>query len=166
MAETANDRKQTKAELIDQIGMAFRRDQNRSDVFDELVAERLGINSTDLRCLDIIQQHDRITAGRLAELAGLTTGAVTSVLDRIERLGYARRVRDTDDRRRVLVEMTEDALEAMWKLYGPAKEEWEQMFSRYTADELRVFLAMLTEAEEVGRRQLERLRSLEAERVA
>jgi DNA-binding MarR family transcriptional regulator len=164
MAEAA-DKKQTKAELIAEIGMAFRRDQNRSDVFDELVAERLGINSTDLRCLDIIQQHDRITAGRLAELAGLTTGAVTSVLDRMERLGYARRVRDTEDRRRVLVEMTENALDAMWKLYGQAKEEWDQMFSRYTAGELRVFLHMLTEAEEVGRRQLERLRSLEAERV-
>jgi DNA-binding MarR family transcriptional regulator len=139
--------------------MAFRRDQNRSDVFDELVAQSLGINTTDLRCLDIIQQHQRITAGRLAELAGLTTGAITSVLDRMERLGYARRVRDTEDRRRVLVEMTEEALEAMGKIYGPAKQEWDALFARYTAEELRSFLDMLLAAEEIGRRQLEHLRS-------
>jgi DNA-binding MarR family transcriptional regulator len=159
MAEPAQERKQTKGELIEQIGMAFRRDQNRSDVFDELVAQSLGINTTDLRCLDIIQQHQRITAGRLAELAGLTTGAITAVLDRMERLGYARRVRDTEDRRRVLVEMTAEALDAMWKIYGPAKEEWEQLFARYTADELRVFLDMLLAAEAIGRSQLEQLRA-------
>jgi DNA-binding MarR family transcriptional regulator len=154
--------KQTKSELIEELGMAIRASQNRSDALDDLVAQRLQINSTDLRCLDIIQQHERLTAGRLAELAALTTGAVTAVLDRLERMGYARRVPDTEDRRRVLVELTEEAFHRTWEIYGPLKDEFDRVLARYTADELRLLLKMLSEGEEVGRRQLERLRSRDA----
>ncbi|MGH3128797.1 MAG: MarR family transcriptional regulator [Gaiellaceae bacterium] len=64
------------------------------------------MNRTDLRCLNIIENNGAMTAGRLAELSGLTTAAVTSVLDRLERAGYARRVRDQPDRRQVMVEVT------------------------------------------------------------
>ena len=66
----------------------------------------LGLNRTDTRCLDIIERLDGVSAGRLASEAGLSTGAVTTVLDRLERAGYARRVPDPGDRRRVLVELT------------------------------------------------------------
>jgi DNA-binding MarR family transcriptional regulator len=159
-SENTKRRRQTKAELVDELGMAFRVAQNRSQALDELVAQRLGVNLTDLRCLDIVEQQGRITAGRLAELAGLTTGAVTAVLDRLEQLGYARRVRDTNDRRRVLVELTERAQRATWEIYGPLKAEWDRLLARYTVEELRLFLDMLDRGEEVGRRQVEHLRTL------
>jgi DNA-binding MarR family transcriptional regulator len=165
MAEPEGVAKQSKGELLEALGMAIRASQNRSDALDELVARRLGVNNTDLRCLDIIQQHGRLTAGRLAELAGLTTGAVTAVLDRLEEMGYAQRVRDTEDRRRVLVELTEKAFNATWEIYGPLKDKWEAALSRYTVDQLRLLLEVLTEGEEIGRRELERLRAEEIERT-
>jgi DNA-binding MarR family transcriptional regulator len=59
-----------------------------------LPCQKLGINRTDLRCLNIVDNQGPMTAGRLAELSGLTTAAVTTVLDRLERAGYARRVRN------------------------------------------------------------------------
>ena len=72
----------------------------------------LGLNPTDVRCVDLLDQHGTMTAGALAELAGLSTGAVTFLLDRLERAGFVRRVRDLEDRRRVLVELVPLAADA------------------------------------------------------
>lgn len=69
--------------------------------YDELVAARLGINRTDLRCLDLLHETGTMSAGPLAVGSGLTTGATTRMLDRLERIGYIRRLPDREDRRRV-----------------------------------------------------------------
>jgi DNA-binding MarR family transcriptional regulator len=151
--------KQTKAELIEALMLAFRQDQNRTQAFDETAAHRLGINITDLRCLDIVQQHRRITAGGLADAAHLTTGAVTAVLDRLERIGYARRVRDDADRRRVMVELTPEFERAAWEIWGPVGQEFQAVLERYTAEELGVVLDMLRRGAEVHDRIHARLKA-------
>lgn len=156
---TPAEKRRTKAELIGEVGLAFRQEQNRGQAFDELAAERLGINLTDLRCIDIVEQHGGLTAGELAEAAHLTTGAVTAVLDRLERAGYARRVRDEADRRRVRVELTAKAAKAAGEIYGPLGEGFYAVLDRYTADELRMVLDLLHRAAEVQARSLERLQS-------
>jgi DNA-binding MarR family transcriptional regulator len=94
-----------RTELLERLSLAIRRSQNVSEAFDEQVASILGINRTDLRCLDILDQRGPLTAGQLAEAMHLSTGAITTLVDRLERAGYARRIRDTEDRRRVLVEL-------------------------------------------------------------
>lgn len=159
MAKPGAQARQSKTQLIEELGAAVRASQNRTQALDEMAARLLGINRTDLTCIDIIEQHGQITAGKLAELSGLTTGAVTAVLDRMEQVGYARRVRDTKDRRRVLVELTDKAREESWAIYGPLGEDWNRFLASYTVDELRLFLDMLERGEEVGRRHLERLRA-------
>ena len=83
-----------KRKLFDELISEVRRSQNATDRFDQAVADAIGINRTDMRCLDVIQREGPVPAGRLAEETGLTTGAITTVLDRLERVGYARRVRD------------------------------------------------------------------------
>jgi len=85
---------------------AVRAHQVASDIFDDALAEFLGINRTDARCMNLLDREGRMTAGKLATESGLTTGAVTVVLDRLERAGYVRRVRDPADRRKVYVEKT------------------------------------------------------------
>jgi DNA-binding MarR family transcriptional regulator len=153
------EKRQTKAQLMDEVGLAFRQDQNRGQAFDELAAQRLGINLTDLRCIDIIEQHGGLTAGELASAAHLTTGAVTAVLDRLERAGYARRVRDETDRRRVRVELTEKAGEAAREVYGPLGAGFHAVLDRYTVEELRMVLDLLHRAAEVHARSLARLKA-------
>ena len=83
----------------------MRANQRPTDVVDELVSQLMGINRTDSRCMDILDQHGSMSAGDLAEASRLTTGAITAVIDRLERAGFARRVPDPSDRRRVLVEL-------------------------------------------------------------
>ena len=85
----------------------------------EAVADRLGINPTDLRCLGLATSEPGLTPTRLAELAGLTTGAITGVLDRLERAGFVRREADPDDRRRLRVELVRDRLGELTAYYRP-----------------------------------------------
>ena len=88
------------AELVDEVGVELDELRRAGDQLDEAVALQFGLNRTDLRCLGILYRRGRVTAGELAEESGLTPGAITTVLDRLERAGYANRVPDPADRRR------------------------------------------------------------------
>jgi DNA-binding MarR family transcriptional regulator len=140
-------------ELIEEV----RRSQAATDRFDQAVADAIGLNRTDMRCLDVIQREGRVTAGRLAETTGLTTGAITTVLDRLERSGLARRVRDASDRRRVLVEMTPDALHGADDYYRPHMEHSERLYKRYTAEQLQLLLEFVRAGRELNEREAARL---------
>jgi DNA-binding MarR family transcriptional regulator len=108
-------REQSAARLI----AALRISHNANDALDEAFAHLLQVNRTDGRCLDILHRVGRITAGDLAAHAGLTTGAITVVADRLEHAGYLRRVRQAGDRRKVHVELTERAQTLGQLVYGP-----------------------------------------------
>jgi len=108
-----------------------RRNQVLTQMLDELAAEYLGINTTDGRAIDVIDQAGRITAGDLARELRLSTGAVTTIVDRLEDAGFARRVADPDDRRRVLIEVTPAVKKASKEIYGDPEEavSWAKGFS-------------------------------------
>src|SRR3954453_4672684 len=150
-------RKQKK-DLIGELISEFRVSGNQDSAFDNLAAERLGLNRTDLHSINIIENSGGLTAGELAAEAGLTTGAVTGVIDRLERAGYARRVPDPDDRRRVAVEVTPDFYARAAEIWGPLKADWDATLAgRFTAAELERFAEFLRVTNEIGRRHLDRL---------
>ncbi len=126
------------AELIDEI----RRSQGATDRFDSAVADALGLNRTDMRCVDAIEREGPLTAGQLAELTGLTSGAMTTALDRLERAGFVQRVRDAEDRRRVLVKLTESAHARADQFYAGHLAMSERLFREHTAEELELMLGM------------------------
>ena len=151
-----------KSDLIDELVSEFRISGNQEDAFDNLAAERLGVNRTDLHCLNTIENSGGLTAGELAEEVGLTTGAVTGVVDRLERVGFARRVPDPDDRRRVKVEVTPKFYSRAGRIWGPLRADWEAALSgRYTAEQLERVIEFLRATTEVGRKHLDRLRAME-----
>ena len=149
----------TRNELVQALSLEVRRSQNRTDAYDEAVSEALGINRTDHRVIDLLDQEGPLTAGRLAELAGLTTGAITAVLDRLERAGYARRVRDERDRRRVRVELTDKLHGAVGEFYEPMARLATELYSRYTDEQLELMLDFLQAANELSARELANLRA-------
>src|SRR4051812_48206802 len=100
----------------------LRRNQVLTQMLDEAAADYLGINPTDGRALDVIDQQGRITAGDLARELRLSTGAVTTLVDRLERAGFARRVADDLDRRRVLIEVTPVVSELAVRIYGAPED--------------------------------------------
>jgi DNA-binding MarR family transcriptional regulator len=108
-------------ELVSALTAANRRYQQGTDALDQAASELLGINRTDARCIDVVLLRGRVTAGDLALAAGLSPGAATTAIDRLERAGYARRVRDPEDRRRVIVEPTDRVAELAEEVYGPLR---------------------------------------------
>ena len=151
-----------KKELVGELISEFRTAGNQDSAFDNVAAERLGVNRTDLHCLNIIQNAGGLTAGELATEAGLTTGAVTGVIDRLERAGFARRVTDPEDRRRVKVEVTPKFYDRADEIWGPMAADWESSLSgRFTAEELESAIEFLRTTNEVGRRHLERISKLD-----
>lgn len=141
------------------LGEEIRAGQRATDAVDEAVTELLGVNRTDSRCLDILEQHGRMTAGHLATLSGLSTGAVTAVVDRLERAGYAQRVPDPSDRRRVLVELTERAQTLIWELMGrPLREAARPVMEAYSDAELELLLEFHRQGREFQERHAQWLR--------
>lgn len=104
------------------------------------VAQRLGLNVTDLTCLGHIlgAGETPLAAGELAELVDLTTGAVTGVLNRLERAGFARRRPDPADRRRVRVVAEPAAAARVVAVYQPFYDRLGALFAEYTPDEIAV----------------------------
>jgi DNA-binding MarR family transcriptional regulator len=147
-----------KRQLITGLIAAFRASGNQDSAFENLAAERLGVNRTDLHCLNAIENAAGLTAGELAAEVGLTSGAVTGVIDRLERAGFARRVPDPADRRRVKVEVTPEFYARAKRIWGPLAAEWEAtLASRFTAAELTQITEFLRLTNEVGKRHLDRL---------
>jgi DNA-binding MarR family transcriptional regulator len=147
-----------KRELVDELIAAFRDSGNQDSAFDNLAAERLGVSRTDLHCLNAIENGGGLTAGQLAQAVGLTSGAVTGVIDRLERAGFARRVADPGDRRRVKVEVTPEFYARAGQIWGPLKADWEaELAGRFSAAELTRITEFLRLTSEVGQRHIERL---------
>jgi DNA-binding MarR family transcriptional regulator len=148
----------SKRQLIEELITAFRASGNQDSAFENLAADRLGVNRTDLHCLNAIENAGGLTAGELATEVGLTTGAVTGVVDRLERAGFARRVPDPADRRRVKVEVTPKFYARAERIWAPLAAEWKSsLASHFTATELARITEFLWLTNEVGKRHLDRL---------
>ncbi|HEX3786999.1 MAG TPA: MarR family transcriptional regulator [Pseudonocardiaceae bacterium] len=127
-------------------------------MFHGQVAERAGLSATDSKCLDLAVRADRpLTAGQIADLSGLSTGAVTGVIDRLERAGYVRRVRDPDDRRKVLVEVTRSNLSRFGDVFEGLSAALGEVLADYTPAELAVIERYISETIEITRTETARL---------
>jgi DNA-binding HxlR family transcriptional regulator len=139
--------------------LAMRRTGSIMQLLGQTSAERIGINATDLNCLNIVALTGRMTAGELARQTGLTTASITGVLDRLEEGGFVRRVRDPHDRRRVIVELAYGpGLREIGPTFGPVVKAWRATAAEYSDDELRLLLEFQGKLEEIMRGQLARLR--------
>ena len=116
-------------------GDALQRYQRSVQAFDDAAGRRLGLGPSDLRCLDWLVSGP-LTAGELSRAIGLRPAATTALVDRLERDGWVRRVRAEDDRRRVLVELTEEGQERVFAVYGPLSAEGPETFRGWTVADI------------------------------
>jgi DNA-binding MarR family transcriptional regulator len=129
----------------------------RSVMLSQAVASRLGLSPADLETLDLLSTNGPLTAGRLAELTGLTTGAITGMVDRLEEAGLVRRERDTEDRRRVIVHLVPDRGRAIARLYEPLARAMAELNGRYTAEQLALMLDYTRRGNAIALEHIERL---------
>jgi DNA-binding MarR family transcriptional regulator len=150
----------SKRELIIEIGHRVQAFQDATDELDDAVATRLRLNRTDLRCLSVLSQAGATSASALADATGLSRGAMTTALDRLETSGLARRVRDADDRRSVRVELAEAARREIEGLYGPLAIEGARLLDRYTLQQLEAVAKYLEDGRQLQRAHARRIRGL------
>ena len=141
----ALSRPKARAALMQELEFAVRKSSALGVIFGQTVANRVGVSSSDLECLDFLNIEGRVTAGRLAELTGLTTGAITGVIDRMERAGLVRRERDEEDRRKVYVAIVPEAMARVGRFYEPLQKAVTRDWEGYTDAELKLLLRFMTQ---------------------
>ncbi len=152
---TSGERQRLESDFL----LAMRRAGSIMQLLGQLSAERIGINATDLNCLNIVALTGPMTAGDLAKQTGLTTASITGVLDRLEEGGFIRRERDPKDRRRVIVNLKAGpGLREIAPTFGPLVKAWRATAAGYSDDELRLLLEFQRRLEDIVRGQLARLR--------
>ena len=155
LSRPASKRSQLVKALIGQARQA----STRAVLLHTAIADRLGLNPSDHKCADLLTAENGLSSpGRLAELTGLSTGAITGVLDRLERAGFVARQPDPGDRRRILVRLTPERMPDMARIFAPLRQGMQQLCSRYSVDELSLILRFLQEQNEMASRATDEVR--------
>jgi DNA-binding MarR family transcriptional regulator len=162
-SEPAVDRRST---LLEQVLLEARRGGSLGTLHNRAAADLVGMNQTDWDCLDVLDWTGPITAGELAKRVGLTSGAITGVLDRLEKSGLARRVADPRDRRRVIVELTVDPTSppaderqaGLQESFGQLATEMFAVSEEFDADQLEAILRWLKAGNDAVERSTARMR--------
>ena len=137
--------------------------QRAVDAVDEAVAERLGLSRTELRAIDHLFPDARVTSGDLARATLLTAGAMTILLDRLERAGYVARQRDPSDRRRVYVALTDDGRRVVGALYAGVARATAPIAARYSNEQLATIIDFLRSERAVNEAYARSLRGLDSQ---
>ncbi len=150
-------------ETIQAINNKLREISTETILFHQAVADILGLHITDHKCLDFLYRFGAMPAGRLAELTGLTTGAVTGVIDRLEAAGYVKRANDPNDRRRTIIEPTRNKkLERKLEtIFAPLGDRMIKLLSSYSDKELAFLLDILTKTLDESHQELMKLKGLQ-----
>ena len=154
-------------ELIQAINQRFREMSTETIMLHQAVADTLGLHITDHKCMDFLYRFGPMPAGKLANLTGLTTGAVTGVIDRLEKAGYVKRVSDLNDRRRTIVEPARDKKlrKKLELIFAPLSRRMNTVLSSYTDNELGLLLDATTSMLNQAHEETTRLRAIGSRRL-
>lgn len=149
------------AELAMRVSEGLRRVSAYSVLFNQAVADQVGLNATDLRCLDLIGRMGPVTPGQLAKLTSLTSGAITGILDRLERRGFVARQPDPSDRRRVIVSTTPVAFQTVGPLFMSLAAAMDELCRNYSPEELAIIVDFVERLEPVMQAETAKVRERE-----
>lgn len=149
-----------RGKLIKALHRAVREAGSLGAVFGQQVARRFGISHSDLESIDLILLRGRVTAGELAEATGLTTGAVTGIIDRLEQAGFARRERDARDRRKVYVTILPATRELGMRYYGPLEKAMTALLDAYSDHEIALIAGYFSRSREAMVHEIEKLKRI------
>jgi len=151
---------ESRKELFDELNLEVQRAGTLTVLHTNAVASHIGLSATEFEAMDIISRNQPMTAGKLADYCGLTTGAITGLVDRLERAKFVRRQRDEADRRRVFIIPVENKARSkkIRELYRPMSDWFVEFFDKYSDKEICLLLSMQKEANEMTIRSIRTLR--------
>ena len=146
--------------LQNELSEAIQRAGTLKVLHTNAVASRIGLSATEFEAMDIITRYQPMTAGKLADYCGLTTGAITGLVDRLERAGFVERERDSQDRRRVYIKPIEIAErnEKVCELYTPIAQAFRTLTAQYTPEQTQLLIDLHSQLNEVTEKAISELR--------
>ncbi|WP_372410372.1 MarR family winged helix-turn-helix transcriptional regulator [Streptomyces luteireticuli] len=149
-----------RGELVARVKTESRRHYAVYALFNQAMASRMGLHPTDLQCLSLLEMEDRpLGTGEIARLTGLTPGAATRLVDRLEKAGFAERRADPADRRRALVVLAPEAVGRLGEAWDGPGRAFRELLASFPDEQLVVIEEFLRRGSEVGLGQVERLRA-------
>jgi DNA-binding MarR family transcriptional regulator len=144
-------------QLRERLMRALRHTSATGVLHSQAVARHVGITPSDLECLDLMLMAGPVTAGQIGQRTGLTSGAVTGLIDRLERHGFVERTNDPNDRRKVVVLVRKDRIKAITSLYEPMTRAMETLLESYDASRLELLAEFAERAGEITMAHVEDL---------
>lgn len=156
---SAKSKKNNRGELLNRLRDLGRKISTQTVFLHQAIAQSVGLNATDTKCIDIILSypHGSVTAGGLSGMTGLTTGAITHILDRLEKKQFIKRVRDTRDRRKIFIRVRPESLEPLAPKYEEIGKAYMSLAEQYGDKELQLICDYMEKASEVSKRELANL---------
>jgi DNA-binding MarR family transcriptional regulator len=156
---TPKSKKTKRRELLKRLWDLGRIMSTQTVFLHQAIAQSVGLNATDTKCIDLILRGPggSVTAGWLSDMTGLTTGAVTHILDRLEKREFIERVRDTKDRRKVFIRVRPESITPLLPKYEALGNAFASLAESYSEEELRLICGYFEKASEVSERELAKL---------
>jgi DNA-binding MarR family transcriptional regulator len=156
MSSEASAKSARRHELLDKLWDLGRTMSTQTVFLHQALAQSVGLNATDTKCIDLIMRASdaAVTAGWLSDMTGLTTGAITHILDRLERQQFVERIRDTEDRRKVLVRVRMESLQPLIPKYESMGKEFLRLAEQYSDKELALICDYLQKTSEISQSEL------------
>ncbi len=151
MSSSQDSPKPSRQELLAAVALASRESSTTAVFFHTAFAAQVGLGATDTKTLLILGTHGSLTAGELATHTGLTSASVTNLIDRLESKGFVHRVRDSKDRRRVIVEPNADRFAELSQLFDSWLVAFADLLDSYSDDQLATIADFLTRAAQQSR---------------
>lgn len=150
----------SKKELIDEFNQIIQRSGTLTVLHTNAIADKIGLSATEFESMDIISRNQPISAGKLAIECGLTTGAITGIIDRLERAGLVRRLHDPKDRRRVLLDPVENVEKSkkICELYQPMSEMFSVLAEECTPEQLQFLVDIHTKMIDMTEKSIVQIR--------
>jgi DNA-binding MarR family transcriptional regulator len=149
-----------RADLLGELARELRQFNGLGASFFRTAAGRIGMTVTDMQVMDLLESSGPTTAGQLADLTGLTTGAITGMLNRLEEAGLVRRERDPNDGRRVIVRLApgKDEMHEIGPIFASLGKTWDDIASHYDDEQIAFLLEFLKRSNALSRKEIVRLR--------
>lgn len=149
-----------RAKLLGELARELRQLNGLSASFVRAAAARIGVTVTDMQVIESLMSTGSMTAGQLAELTGLTTGAITGMINRLEEAGLVRRERDPEDARRVIVQLSPDTdqIRGLGPVFDSIGKAWEEQVAQLEDEQITFLVDFLKRSNEVARQEIQWLR--------
>ena len=158
-SRTTGRPRRTRRELLNRLWDLGRITSTQTVFLHQAIAQSVGLNATDTKCIDLILRGPggSVTAGWLSDKTGLTTGAITHILDRLEKGRFVERVRDTQDRRKVFVRVRAESLEPLTPKYEAIGRAYLRLMEEYSDKDLQLICEYMEKVSQISELELDNL---------